>query len=183
MVSKRIAVILNRSRGALSSAAFALLLVGLAGCQSRAANAEPAASTATPASATPQAVTTTVLLYANMAEADDQDDGCGQIIQSVRAAAAKGVKAREVDTRDKDKKAEVSKQYKITVAPTVLFLDSGDKETRRFEGESGDVVKTLKSELDQLTKRRSRCTGFKNASPPVASSPSRWRSLRAWPWG
>lgn len=144
----------KRARGALSFAAFALLFAGVAGCQSRAAaGAEPTASTATPASGTTKAADTTVLLYANMAEADDQDDGCGQIIQSVRAAAAKGVKAREVDTRDKDKKAAVSKQYKITVAPTVLFLDPSDKETRRFEGESGDVVKALRSELDQLAKR------------------------------
>ena len=137
----------------LVCACASVLLAGLgSGCQSRAAaSAEPVASV-TPASATPRAADPTVLLFANMSEADDGDDGCGQIIQAVRAAAAKGVKTREVDTRDKDKKAEISKQYKIMVSPCVLLLDPSDKETRRFEGESGDVVKALKSELAQLSR-------------------------------
>jgi hypothetical protein len=138
------------------TAAAALLLVANfgSGCQSRgAAKADPTASARTAASAPPKATDATVLLFANMGEADDQDDGCGQIIQAVRSAAAKGVKTREVDTRNKDKKAEVSRQYKIAVSPAVLFLDPSEKETRRFEGESSDTVKALKLELDRLTKR------------------------------
>lgn len=130
-------------------------------CQSRAAaSAKPSSSTLavsakpTPSagSAAPNAANTTVLLYANMGE-DHDECVCGQMIRAVRAAAGKGVKVREVDTRDKNKQAAVSKKYKIMVAPAVLFLDAKGKVTRRFEGESSDTMKALDSALGRLEKR------------------------------
>ena len=138
----------------LASVTLALLLATNLGtaCQSgAAANAEPTSSTPAGSQA-PKARETTVLLYANMGEADEPCV-CGQIIRTVRAAAGKGVRVHEIDTRDKDKQAATSQQYKIMVSPAVLILDATDKETRRFEGESSDTLKALNSELDQITKR------------------------------
>jgi len=137
-----------------TSLTLALLLLASFGkaCKSHAsASAEPASSTSA-GSLEPIAADTTVLLYANMGEADE-DCACGQIIRSVRAAASKGVKVREIDARDKYKKAATSKQYRIMVAPAVLFLDTTGKVTRRFEGESSDTLKALDSALEQLEKR------------------------------
>ncbi|MFX6035910.1 hypothetical protein ABTE74_21240, partial [Acinetobacter baumannii] len=73
--------------------------------------------------------------------------------RAVRAAAAKGVRAREVDTRTKDEKAKVGQQYRLVVVPAVLLLDDAGKEVARYEGESADVLKSVQTSLDQLTKK------------------------------
>lgn len=126
------------------------MVVGLASgaCQSRAAADPPPAangSTATTA--------TNVLLFANLGEADEQC-ACGEVIRAVRAAASRGVKAREVDTRNKDEKAKVSQQYRILVSPAVLFLDDGGKEVSRFEGESKETLDGVKTTLDKMSKKQ-----------------------------
>lgn len=137
-----------------TSAALALAFFTsfVAACQSHAAaSAEPTSSTTPSTSAALKAADTTVLLYANMGEADE-GCVCGQIIRTVRASSTKGIRVREVGTRDKEKKDQTSKRYRIMVSPAVLFLDANDKVARRFEGESSDTLKALKSELDQLAK-------------------------------
>ncbi len=124
------------------------LVVGLAtgACQSRAAAEPPPASSASTATSA-----TNVLLFANLSEADEPCS-CGDVIRAVRAAASRGVKAREVDTRNKDERSKVSQQYKIMVSPAVLFLDDAGKEVSRFEGESKETLEGVKSTLDKMAK-------------------------------
>ena len=124
--------------------ALGALIVGLASgaCQSRAAADPPPAGSTT-------STATNVLLFANLSEADEPC-ACGDVIRAVRAAAARGVKAREVDTRNKDEKAKVSQQYRIMVSPAVLFLDDGGKEVTRFEGESKETTDGVKTTLDKM---------------------------------
>ena len=93
---------------------------------------------------------TTVVLVANMAEADDRC-GCGDIIRSVRDARAKGVTTREIDTRTG--KTEATK-YRVLVGPTVVFLDGAGAEIRRYEGESSDTIKELQSDLEAAAAAR-----------------------------
>ena len=129
-----------------------LLAIGLGGCQSRAAAAaDPGMGSATPIANTKVAASS-VLLVANLGEADEACS-CGDIIRAVRASAAKGVKAREIDTRNKEEKAKVGQQYRLVVVPAVLFLDDGGKEVTRYEGESSDTLKSVQAGLDQLLKR------------------------------
>ena len=129
--------------------ALGALLIGIisGACQSRAA-ADPPPS----ASGTAATTATNVLLFANLGEVDEPCT-CGDVIRAVRAAAARGVKAREVDTRNNDEKAKVSQQYRILVSPAVLFLDNGGNEVSRFEGESKETVDGVKTTLDKMTKK------------------------------
>lgn len=87
-----------------------------------------------------------VILFANPAEAEESC-GCGEIFRAVRAAGTKGVRTREVDPeREKD----VVRQYRVTVEPTVLFVDAAGREVSRREGESGDTIAAIRTELDRL---------------------------------
>ena len=61
--------------------------------------------------------------------------------------AQKGVPTKEIDTRTSKDEA---KKYRALVVPTVLFLDKSDKELRRYEGESSDTIKSMKTDLDAL---------------------------------
>ena len=101
----------------------------------------PSASSAAPLSAD-----STVVLIADMSEAED-DCGCGVIIRDVRAATQKGVPAKEIDTRTSKDEA---KKYRVSVVPAVLFLDASGKELRRYEGESDETIKRMKTDLDTL---------------------------------
>lgn len=106
--------------------------------------AEPAvaeAVAATTSQAQPQ-----VLLFANPKEAE-QSCGCGQIFSAVRAASTKGVRTREVDPK---REGDVVRQYRVTVEPTVIFVDAAGREVSRQEGESGDTIAALQAELDRL---------------------------------
>lgn len=115
-----------------------------AGCRpgdaSREGGPSPAASNA------PSAAGSSVVIVANMAEADDEC-GCGQIIRAVRAAAQKGVATKEVDTRTNKDDA---KKYRALVVPTVVVFDGSGTELRRYEGESGDTITKMKADLDVL---------------------------------
>lgn len=126
----------------------AIGLFGLAGCRSGEASrdASPSASAAAPLPAG-----ASVVLVANLGEAEDSC-GCGEIIRDVRAAAQKGVSTKEIDTRTNKDEA---KQYRVSVIPAVVFLDSSGKELRRYEGESEETTKRMRADLDALasTKR------------------------------
>lgn len=121
----------------------AIGLFGVAGCRSGEASrdASPAAS-----AALPLAAGATVVLVANLGEAED-NCGCGEIIRGVRAAAKKGVSTKEIDTRTNKDEA---KKYRVSVVPAVVFLDSSGKELRRYEGESEDTMKNMQVDLDAL---------------------------------
>ncbi len=90
--------------------------------------------------------TTTVVLIANLAEADEEC-GCGEIIRAVRTAAKKGVATKEIDTRTNKANAQ---KYAARVVPTVVVVDGAGKELRRYQGESEDAIKSLKADLDAL---------------------------------
>lgn len=94
------------------------------------------------APATAIAGTPRVLLFANLAEADE-DCGCGKIIRAVRGVAAKGVATRENDD-------ELGHKYKVTTNPTVVILDREGHEQARYEGESKDTLGKLSADLDKL---------------------------------
>lgn len=98
---------------------------------------ERSAPTATASAGAPR-----VLLFANLAEADDACP-CGDIIRAVRAAAAKGVLTRENDDA-------LGHQHKVTVEPTVIILDPSGREQARFEGEAPATRDELVAELARL---------------------------------
>ncbi len=121
----------------------AIALLGVAGCRS----GEPSRDGSPSASAAaPLAAGGTVVLVANLGEAEDEC-GCGEIIRDVRAAAQKGVSTKEIDTRTNKDEA---KKYRVLVVPAVVFLDASGKELRRYEGESEETIKNMKVDLDTL---------------------------------
>lgn len=83
-----------------------------------------------------------VLLYADLAEADD-DCGCGQIIRAVREAAGRGVPTRENDDT-------LGRTFKVTTNPTVVILDANGYEEARYEGESKATIAKLRDHLAKL---------------------------------
>lgn len=128
-----------------------LLLVvfslGLAACT--VAATPPGDEHAAPgASGAPAAAGASVLLYADMSEAN-ASCGCGKIIRMVRGAKDRGVAVREVSTENP---GDVAKRYKITVSPTVLILDPKGEPTARHEGEGSAVIAALSADLDRLAK-------------------------------
>jgi len=87
-----------------------------------------------------------VILFADPKEAE-QSCGCGQIFRAVRAANTQGVRTREVDP---EHERDVVRQYRVTVEPTVIFVDESGREVSRREGESGDTIAALRADLDRL---------------------------------
>ena len=65
---------------------------------------------------------------------------------SMRDAKAKGVRVREVPPSD----TLVTRQYKVTVAPTVLILNPDGTEKARHEGESEEIHAAIKAALARL---------------------------------
>ena len=118
----------------------ALAAVGLVALKAWAAEPKAAATIAKRGS---------VVLVADLREADDECP-CGEIIRLVRAAKARGVTVREVAPSD----TAVTKQYEVTLAPTVLVLDGSGKVVERQEGESSDTVAAIKAALDRLAKTK-----------------------------
>lgn len=87
-----------------------------------------------------------VLLFANLAEADDACP-CGDIIRAVRGVAAKGIPTRENDDA-------LGREHKVTVEPTVIILDPSGREQARFEGESRATRDKLVAELAKLAESK-----------------------------
>lgn len=87
-----------------------------------------------------------VILFADPGEAEESC-GCGQIFGAVRAAGARGVRTREVDP---ERERDVVREYRVTVEPTVIFLDANGREVSRREGESGDTIAAIRAELERL---------------------------------
>ena len=87
-----------------------------------------------------------VLLVADPDEAGNAC-GCGQIIRLVRSAGARGVAVREVAPGSN---VSLEREYRVTVAPTVLFLDSAGHVVARHEGEAPETIDAIRSGLDQL---------------------------------
>ena len=88
----------------------------------------------------------TVLLVADLSEADSAD-ACAEIIHSVRAARERGVQVQELNP---DSKSEMLHRYRVLTIPTVLILDKSGQVVSRFEGEDGQTVTAVRSQLAQL---------------------------------
>jgi len=95
-----------------------------------------------PAAATAADRAPRVLMFADLREIDEAG-GCGDIIHSVRAAAARGVPTRENDDA-------LGRAHHVTVEPTVVILDRTGQEQARFEGESGATIEALHAALAKL---------------------------------
>jgi hypothetical protein len=72
--------------------------------------------------------------------------GCGDIIRAVRAAGERGVVIREVMPGSTESQA-----YRVTVSPTVLFLDPQGAVVARYEGEGPATVSAIRASLDQAS--------------------------------
>jgi len=91
-----------------------------------------------------------VLLFADPSEAQSSC-GCGQIIRLVREAVAHGVAVREVAP---GADAALEREHRVTVVPTVLFLDAGGRVVARYEGETHETIAALRAGLDGLKAKR-----------------------------
>lgn len=91
-----------------------------------------------------------VLLFANPKEAD-ASCGCGEIFRAVREVSTKGVRTREVDP---GRELDLVRQYRVTVEPTVIFVDQAGRELGRREGEAGDTLTQVRGDLDRLVEVR-----------------------------
>lgn len=123
-----------------------IVVAALATVGCRPAEASREGGPAPAASNAPIVAGSSVVIVANMAEADEEC-GCGEIIRAVRATAQKGVATKEIDTRTNKDEA---KKYRALVVPTVLVLDPSGAELRRWEGESSDTIEKMKADLDVL---------------------------------
>jgi hypothetical protein len=93
------------------------------------------------------AASPSVVLVADPREADSSC-GCGEIIRMVRSANAEGVAVREVAPGSKE-----SRDYHVTVNPTVLFLDSSGVVSGRYEGEGSDTIHEIRQQLKSARRR------------------------------
>jgi hypothetical protein len=123
----------------------AVLLAKSMKSQPVAGPAESGTAAATESQAQPQ-----VILFANPQEAESSC-GCGEVFRAVRAASKQGVRTREVDP---ELERDVLREYRVTVEPTVIFVDATGREVSRREGESGDTIAAIRSDLDRIAGER-----------------------------
>lgn len=88
-----------------------------------------------------------VILVADLREANETGDNCAEIIRLVRDAEKSGIRVSEVMPNSP---SPVLRQYRVTVAPTVLILGLGGREIGRFEGEEAGTVQAIRVRLRQM---------------------------------
>lgn len=88
-----------------------------------------------------------VLLVADLREADESGDACAEIIRMVREAAKRGVRVQELMA---DSGSDLVRRHRILTVPTVLILGDDGRELGRFEGESLDIVNAVRARLASL---------------------------------
>ena len=93
-------------------------------------------------------VTSQVLLFADPREAESSC-GCGQIIRMVREADVPGVVA--VQEFDPQHESEAVRVHAVRVVPTVIIAGGDGVEQTRFEGESPDIIASLRDALAVLS--------------------------------
>ena len=121
-----------------------LLIGGVVVAKSmRSEPAPPAASSRTTAGAQGQPQ---VLLFADPKEAEESC-GCGEIFRAVQASSTRGVRTQVVDP---ERERDLVRQYRVRVAPTVIFADETGREVSRHEGESSETIAALQADLDRL---------------------------------
>lgn len=89
----------------------------------------------------------TVILVADLSEANDPNDLCATIIRAVREASRRGIPVAELSP---DSKSDLLRRYRVLTVPTVLFLDKSGNEIGRFEGEDASTVKAVQTRLSAL---------------------------------
>lgn len=93
--------------------------------------------------------TPAVLLVADLREANDMNDRCAEIIQTVRETSRRGVRVAELSP---ESKSDLLRRYHVLTVPTVLLLDETGKEIGRFEGEDAATLKAIKTRLATLSR-------------------------------
>jgi hypothetical protein len=88
-----------------------------------------------------------VLLVADLREADEPGDRCAEIIHAVREANKRGVRVQELMP---DSSSDLLRHYRVLTAPTVLVLSEDGRELGRFEGESQETVNAVRTRLATL---------------------------------
>ncbi len=88
-----------------------------------------------------------VLLVADLREADEPGDACAEIIRMVRDAAKRGVRVQELTA---DSGSDLVRRHRVLTVPTVLILGDDGRELGRFEGESREVVDAVRARLGGL---------------------------------
>ncbi len=89
--------------------------------------------------------TPSVLLVADLNEAEEAGDRCGEIIRAVRAAGKRGVKVEELMLNSA---SELLARYRVVSAPTVVILDKDGREAARYEEEK--TVQAIEAHLATL---------------------------------
>lgn len=88
-----------------------------------------------------------ILLFADLREANEGEDGCALIIRTVRAARKRGIAVREYDAGTAP---EVRRQYRVAVDPTVIILDADGHEVSRHEGEDAKTVAAIRTAVARV---------------------------------
>jgi len=90
----------------------------------------------------------TVLLFTDLSEANETEDACGIIIQTVRSARERGITVTEYDS---GAAPDVRKQHRVVVEPTVIVLDPAGREIARHEGEDADTVAAIRADIERVS--------------------------------
>ena len=88
-----------------------------------------------------------VVIVADLSEAGTSD-GCGKMIDAVRAAHARGVRTLELPP---ESTSALLAQYHVLVSPTVLFLSANGEVSARYEGEARQVVAAVQHRLQDIS--------------------------------
>ncbi len=134
----------------VAGAALAIVLSKETGSRPSSGSLAGAAPEAAVSRGPSRAATGSVLLFADPDEAGSAC-GCGQVIRLVRDAGARGVAVREGTPRSD---AALEHAYRVTVAPTLLFLDSTGQVIARHEGEAPETIEAIRTGLHRLEDAR-----------------------------
>ena len=133
----------------IALAAVVLAVAGIVAVKVGSRAGSPPSPPAAAVQAAPSTDRPSVVLVADLREADTEC-GCGRIIRRVRAARAHGVVVQEVAPDD----AEAGRRYGVTVVPTVVFLDPQGQVVARREGESSETMAAVSADLARLEEAR-----------------------------
>lgn len=89
-----------------------------------------------------------VLLVADLREADQTGDACAEIIRAVREANKRGIRVQELMPGSS---SELVRRYRILTVPTVIVLSDDGGELARFEGENQQTVVAVRTRLAALS--------------------------------
>lgn len=90
-----------------------------------------------------------VILVADLNEAEEAGDRCGEIIRAVRATGKRGVKVEELMPNSA---SELLARYRVVNSPTVVILGKDGGEAVRYEGEEEKTVHAIKAHLATLSR-------------------------------